>query len=32
VGINHQSFGTALQSGVAGDVILYQVGLSTVQG
>lgn len=31
-GVNHQSFGVALQSGVAGDVILYQVGLSTVQG
>lgn len=32
VGVNHQSFGTALQSGVAGDVIAYQVALTTVQG
>lgn len=31
-GVNHQSFGTALQSGVVGDVITYQVALTTVQG
>lgn len=31
-GAAHQSFGVAMQSGVAGDVIAYQIGLSTVTG
>jgi hypothetical protein len=31
-GVNHHYFGVALQSGVADDVVLYQVGLGVMQG